>query len=152
MISLIPLTPNDDSTLESIHVACLPNSWSQTAFKELLNEQHTFGWMALSQEEGPVGFILARVLRREAEILTFAVFPSFQRKGIGRSLLSKLFAHLASIRCLTVFLEVAENNEHAYKLYQSFGFTQVGTRPDYYQQEDKSFISARVMMGHIRLK
>jgi len=83
MVSLVPLTTKDGAIVEKIHRACFPDGWSQETFEQLLREKVTCGWMATSFENLPIGFILARVVGNEAEILTFAVHPSTQRTGIG---------------------------------------------------------------------
>lgn len=145
MISLVPLTTCDGVILERIHAACFPDAWDQATFDFLLKENSACGWMATSFSGDPIGFVLSRVLDQEAEILTFAVIPSFQKKGVGRCLLNQLLAFLASVSCEKVFLEVAEDNEAAIALYASVGFTAVGTRLNYYKRADQAFVSAIVM-------
>ena len=117
MVTLIPLTPEDGRILEEIHAVCFPDGWSRETFDHLLTEIRTCGWMATSLERIPVGFILARVVGDEAEILTFAVHPSSQRQGVGRGLLTELMTFLKSVQCIKVFLEVAVDNKVAIDLY-----------------------------------
>lgn len=145
MVSLIPLTTKDGLILEHLHATCFPDAWDQATFDHLLGETSTCGWMATSLEGDHVGFILARVLGLEAEILTFAVAPFYQRSGIGRCLLNELLNFLMSVKCEKVFLEVAVDNEAAIALYTSLGFTIIGTRPNYYKRADQTFVSAIVM-------
>ena len=145
MVSLVPLTTRDGAILEHIHATCFPDCWDEATFDVLLKENSACGWMAVSFEEEPVGFILTRVLEREAEILTFAVIPTFQKMGIGRDLLKELLLFLTSVGCEKIFLEVAVDNEAAIALYASFGFTTVGTRLNYYKRADQSLVSALVM-------
>lgn len=154
MFSLIPLTIDDGGVLEQIHSVCFPDGWSRDTFDHLLTESLTCGWMATSLDEIPVGFILARVIDDEAEILTFAVHPSVQRAGIGRSLLKELMNFLRSVNCVKIYLEVAVDNEAAISLYSSLGFTNVGMRSNYYRRTHQSpckfngqtFISASIMV------
>ena len=145
MVSLVPLTIKDGVVLEHIHATCFPDAWDRATFDHLLMENLTCGWMATSFEGDPIGFVLARVLGPEAEILTFAVIPSFQRRGVGRCLLNELLVFLKSVNCEKIFLEVAEDNEAAIALYTSAGFIGVGIRPNYYQRADQTFVSASVM-------
>lgn len=146
MFSLIPLTVQDGGVLEQIHTACFPDAWTKATFDHLLSENLTCGWMATSLDGDPVGFILARVLGDEAEVLTFAVQPSFQKLGIGRCLLMKLVGFLTSARCRKIFLEVAVDNKVAIALYASAGFIIIGTRLNYYQRMDQTFVSASIMV------
>jgi ribosomal-protein-alanine N-acetyltransferase len=145
MFPLVPLSPQDGTILEKIHASCFPDGWDKGTFDRLLTENLTCGWMAQSLEGQPVGFILARALESEAEILTFAVRPSFQKLGIGRRLLKKLMTFLMSAGCKKVFLEVAVDNKAAIALYSSENFVKIGTRPNYYQRADGSFVTASLM-------
>lgn len=145
MVTLVPLMSEDGVILELIHKTCFPDAWDQATFALLLTETSTCGWIATSQEGDPVGFILVRVLDNEAEILTFAVVPSFQNTGVGRCLLRELFGFLTSVNCEKIFLEVAADNESAIGLYTSMGFIKVGTRLNYYKRPDQSLVSAIVM-------
>ena len=145
MVSIVPLTTRDGKNLELIHARCFPDAWDQETFNLLLKEKSTCGWMATLPTGNPIGFILTRVLGQEAEILTFAVIPSFQKSGVGRRLLRELLKFLASVNCSTTFLEVAIDNEAAIALYTSIGFRKVGTRLNYYKRADQSFVSAIVM-------
>jgi ribosomal-protein-alanine N-acetyltransferase len=145
MVSLVPLTTRDGVILERIHAVCFPDAWDRATFDFLLKENSTCGWMATSFAGDPMGFILSRVLDQEAEILTFAVIPSFQKEGVGRCLLNEFLEFLASVSCERVFLEVAEDNEAAIALYASVGFTTVGTRLNYYKRADQAPVSAIIM-------
>ena len=130
--------------LEQIHAACFSDAWDKAAFDHLLTSNLTCGWMA-ARDGNPAGFVLARILGDEAEILTFAVQPSSQRSGIGRCLLKELMDFLKSAECGKIFLEVAVDNEAAIALYTSAGFIRVGMRPNYYQRAEV-FISASIMV------
>lgn len=145
MFSLVPLTDKVGQILAEIHEACFPDAWSVETFDTLLKDKTTCGWLGKDDEGKVVGFILARALHEEAEILTFAVHPSFHQKGLGRLLLQELLNFLRSVHCIKIFLEVAMDNEHAISLYKAFGFGQIATRPNYYRQKNGQFINAFVM-------
>lgn len=145
MVSLIPLTLEDAGTLEKIHKACFPDGWNQETFHTLFMERNVCGWLAITHSNEPVGFILARVVGHEAEILTFAVHPNSQRMGTGRYLLKELTNFLTSVKCSKVFLEVAIDNASAIALYKSMNFQIVGNRPDYYKRKDNTLIHAYIM-------
>lgn len=144
MFFLKPLTVEDSATLEEIHLSCFPDAWSRATFDQLLAENLSCGWMAIS-DGAPVGFLLTRALKDEAEILTFAVRPSFQKEGVGRCLLKQLIIFFNAVGCGRIFLEVAVDNEAAINLYRSEGFSIVGTRPNYYQRTQEDFVAAYIM-------
>jgi ribosomal-protein-alanine N-acetyltransferase len=78
-----------------------------------------------------IGFVAAPP-QAEAEIHNIAVDPAYQGQGVGRRLLQGLLA-VADASAAVVFLEVHTENEPARKLYESEGFTVVGTRRRYYR-------------------
>jgi ribosomal-protein-alanine N-acetyltransferase len=150
MFALRPLTLFDGKTLGGIHRMCFDDPWSCEAFDQLLAQPTTCGWLAESQIDREVGFILARSLDTEGEILTFAVNPAFQRQGIGRLLLSHLIEFFASTGCGQIFLEVAIDNTAAIHLYRASGFMDIGIRPNYYERPDQSLVSAKAMTYRLR--
>ncbi len=66
----------------------------------------------------------------EARILSIAVHPDFQGRGLGRLLLEAGLAHLAAARVPCVRLEVRPDNAPARHLYEQYGFVALGTYED----------------------
>ncbi len=90
--------------------------------------------------DGLKGFVVARDLGSgEAEILNLVVAPEWRRRGIARALVGELA--LAYPQAL--FLEVRESNSSARAFYQSFGFQEVGRRPDYYRDPPEAAVVMR---------
>ncbi len=79
-----------------------------------------------------VGYICAKAVVDEAEILVLGVAPEYRGQGIGQSLLIELLVVLKALGCTKVFLEVRFNNQAATSLYQKMGFVQTGIRKGYY--------------------
>ncbi|MEM9342931.1 MAG: GNAT family N-acetyltransferase [Pseudomonadota bacterium] len=89
----------------------------------------------------PDGFALGRVAADEAELLTIAVNPTAQRRGVGTALLS-LFEQAAQDRgAARAFLEVADDNAPARALYAKHGWAPSGRRPGYYKGADALILS-----------
>lgn len=130
-IILRKLHLDDAQALQDIHQLCFPDAWSEDAFQTLLMQPLTIGWLAL-QQPLPIGFILARLIGEEAEVLTFAVLPRQQGKGVGESLLTTLLAHLQASKVKSLFLEVSILNHPAQHLYQKLGFTELTRRLNYF--------------------
>ncbi len=129
MTALIAASPAHGAVLAAMHHAAFPpgERWNAEAFAQQLCLPGTFGWIA-----GQDGFILARVAADESEILTLAVLPTSQRRGIASSLLRAAQRTAAEAGALAMLLEVAEPNAAARGLYASFGFAEVGRRRRYY--------------------
>ena len=89
-------------------------------------------WLALVREAGEiVGFALARVVVREAELLLLAVMKDRQGKGIGQLLLDHFIADAKRRGAEHLHLEVREGNR-AIRLYKRVGFLEIGRRRNYY--------------------
>ena len=73
---------------------------------------------------------LGRMRPYEYEIHTIGVDPAYQGQGIGRRLVSELLERASDG---VVYLEVRTDNVPAIKLYESFGFVNVGLRRRYYR-------------------
>ena len=89
------------------------------------------GWVAES-EAGVVGFLIARRVTDEMEILNLAVAAEARRRGAGSSLLKEALAWGKRAGARRVFLEVRESNGGAIEFYRQNGFAEAGRRARYY--------------------
>jgi [ribosomal protein S18]-alanine N-acetyltransferase len=80
-----------------------------------------------------VGFVAARRVADEAEILNIAVRPDFRSKGIASALLRAALDEFLGSAVARVFLELRESNLPARGLYERHGFILSGRRKSYYR-------------------
>ncbi len=115
--------------MAAIHRAAFPPAevWSEDVMTLQLGLPGVYGRI---HPDG--GMVLARVAADEADILTIAVAPEAQRRGLGRVLLLAALDEAARRGAKSMFLEVSVTNDAASALYLSCGFTQVGRRRGYY--------------------
>ena len=113
-----------------IHKKCFDKGWSEEEFQKLLALPTSRLWMS---EEG---LLLCSEVTDEMEILTICVLPEFRRQHIAQDLLFELFRYAKTQKVKRIFLEVAEDNEAAQKLYSSAGFKQTGRREGYYVRKN----------------
>ena len=85
--------------------------------------------------EQTAGFLLARRVIDEEELLLFAIDPAWRRRGLGSVLLDHFCQCAATNGMVRIFLEMRDGNPAA-RLYGSHGFHQVGKRPGYYRGAD----------------
>ena len=78
------------------------------------------------------GFLVARAVHDELEILNMAVRPADRRRGIATLLLSEALSFGCSRGARRAFLEVRASNHAAIAFYKRLGFTPAGGRPNYY--------------------
>lgn len=133
--TLVPLVPSDAEAVAVLQAQCFDEAWSGASVAGLLALFGAFGaWAAIEDGHGrtPRGFVLARTVGDEAEILSLAVLPGHRRRGLGRSLLARAQAIATERGAKTMFLEVAAGNDPARALYTGAGFVRVGARKGYY--------------------
>jgi ribosomal-protein-alanine N-acetyltransferase len=114
--------------LAKIHAQAFDNPWSEASFLSLLKLPTTTGWA------NKYGFLLVSDLGETIEILTLAILPQHRRKGIASSLIDEMCAWALEQKKKAIFLEVAQDNLVAKKLYQKKGFKPTGKRPAYYKK------------------
>lgn len=116
----------DPQTLAALHAQAFDHPWSTAEIASLLDTPGTF---VVAEDQG---FILARALAGEAEILTLAVAPPARRQGLARRLIEHAVVRALALGAESLFLEVADDNVPALGLYRGFGFEVVGRRRGYY--------------------
>jgi len=87
-----------------------------------------------------VALVQWRNLGEEVEVLDVAVAAKHRRQGNARFLLEEFLRLVREHGIRGIFLEVRESNVPAIALYQNFGFSTSGRRPNYYQQPDEAAI------------
>ena len=104
--------------------------WSEIEYKNLLDTNTSRLFHTKN------GFLVGRVIDQDAEILNVIIHPDYRRLGKASKLIGtfeKKAKVSGSLRC---FLEVAESNSSAKKLYSTLGYLKVGQRKNYYKFVD----------------
>ena len=118
----------DLDAIARIEAASFADPWSRRAF-----QAHLRDLFLVAESGGAVaGYLVARVMGDEAEILNVAVDSSLRGAGIGRALLEASLETLRDAGVSAVFLEVRVSNAAARRLYEANGFAEVGRRRGYY--------------------
>jgi ribosomal-protein-alanine N-acetyltransferase len=133
-------TPADVPALSAIERTVFADPWTPAAFRELLGP-----YSLVATDDGSVtGYVFARVMSDEAEVLNLAVRKDVQRKGIGRHLLDAIFESFRKRGVREVYLEVRVSNAAGQAFYERLGFRQVGRRRSYYDKpREDALILAR---------
>ena len=114
----------------NLHKLCFPHKpWSADDFADLKKS----GCEIIASQNG---FIVYRPILDEAEIITIGVHPDARNTGIASAMLGIIEGELKKSGIKSIFLEVAENNIPARRLYESNGYKQIGIRTKYYDGID----------------
>lgn len=135
------MTPED---MAALHRLCFttPPPWTAADFLTTLESPFVFLLVK------PQGFLIGRAVAGEAELITLAVAPDARRQGIGAQLVAAFLVESQARGAESVFLEVAESNLAAQRLYLAKGFEQKGKRRGYYQTPEGARQDALVMARH----
>lgn len=148
--------PGDVADIARLHAADFSSVWPEDYLRQHISEAPgsaaKAGVLYISRREcgnecaGPlIGFLLARRVADEAEILAIAVEPSRRRQGVARRLISYLTTDLRRDLPCRLFLEVSVENASALALYGQYGFIEVGTRRHYYAVPGRMPVDAKVL-------
>ncbi|HIE18781.1 TPA: ribosomal-protein-alanine N-acetyltransferase [Candidatus Bathyarchaeota archaeon] len=148
--------PKDLYQVMSINQRCLPENYSESFFISLhKNFPETF---IVSEKDGTViGYIMCRIesglssigftpfsLSKKGHIISIAVLPEHQRKGLGRALIEKALETMTKFyNAKSCYLEVRISNEPAIRLYKKVGFEVQRTIKGYYADGENAYIMSR---------
>ena len=133
-----PMEPRDVEAVLAIQAASPEIAQWTRADYERVEAGEMAGWVAerISGEgaRGPavVGFLVARNIPPEVEILNLAVVPSARQHGVGSALFDAAIDWARSVGATQCILEVRAANDVALRLYYKRDFQVVGRRPRYY--------------------
>ena len=144
-MTLCPAHPADAPDMAAVHAGAFDTPWSEADIASLLTSIGGFGLLARDGAATATGFILARAIAGEAEILTLAIDPAHRRAGIAAALLTAAIGLAGAAGATTMFLEVAEDNAAALALYAKAGFSLAGRRRGYYRRSGGMRIDAQVL-------
>ena len=91
-----------------------------------------------------IGYAVVMTALEEAHLLNFAVASGWQQRGVGAAFLRFLIDNARQSKREMFYLEVRPSNLPGLRLYERFGFKQLGVRRDYYPamtgREDAMFL------------
>lgn len=119
-----------------IEKQCFGERWTINAFaNELANTASSY-FVGVAGET-IIGYAGYWLILEEGHITTIGVEPRYQRRGYGEMLLLHLVDHAARAGAKWLTLEVRASNVGAQKLYEKYGFTSLGKRKAYYQDNNE---------------
>ena len=104
--------------------------WSEIEYKNLLDTNISRLFHTKN------GFLIGRIMALDAEIINVIIHPDYRRLGKASKLISSFEKEAKDTGSSRCFLEVAESNSSAKKLYSALGYLKVGQRHNYYNFVD----------------
>jgi ribosomal-protein-alanine N-acetyltransferase len=112
--------------------------WSVKSIEQL-DQRGELGWV-VENDGGVTGFLVARAIANEAEVLNLCIDPAKRRIGNATALLHVALTQLPRLGAKVLFLEVRETNLPAISFYEKHGFVRDGYRPGYYQNPTEAAV------------
>ena len=137
-----PLLEKDLATVAAIEATVYVFPWTLGNFRDSLlsGYQCTGCWAGREL----VGYAIVMTALEEAHLLNIAVADVWQRRGIGAHFLQYIVDEVRGQHLEVLYLEVRPSNVSARRIYERFGFRQLGLRRDYYPavagREDALFL------------
>jgi ribosomal-protein-alanine N-acetyltransferase len=129
--TITKLRMKDAHELAKLHQRCFPRPWETQDFEAHLSQPSGEAY-GLKIGEKLLGFLLMRFAADEAEVLTVAVDPKWQRLSCGERLMMFAFSQALAQGASHCYLEVESANHAALRLYKKLGFYETGRRAQYY--------------------
>ena len=108
-------------------------AWSIGQFKEEFAKAPKNAQYLVAEHDGElVAYAGIFFVSDVADIHTITVSEKYRRKGIGRELLKRLIDWARVKQAMAIMLEMRLGNDQARPLYESFGFSEVSKRENYY--------------------
>jgi ribosomal-protein-alanine N-acetyltransferase len=135
-----PMVVGDVDDVFALERSVYPHPWSHGNFVDSLASGYN-SWTLRDDGGALVGYFLLMPVVDEAHLLNVAVCKSRQGQGLGLYLLDKVCACARGLLMESILLEVRPSNLRALKIYEQYGFAEIGRRKSYYpahngQRED----------------
>ena len=145
-VTISILGVSDAEIVARIHALCFDEDWDAATIKKVLAMQGAFGFTARTDPAGDIaGFALARIAADQCELLSLGVAPNRRGLGIGGELFDAAMVRACALNATHFYLEVAEDNSDALRLYALRGLVSVGRRPNYYRLKNGQRTAALTM-------
>lgn len=135
----------DLASLIRLEIACFDAPWSDTALRALLENPAYLALVERDEAGAARAYLIGWQVGEDAELARLGVFPDARGRGIGAALVEFALPIWRTSGARNVFLEVRESNAVARRLYGNRGFSEIGRRPNYYENGETALVLRRVI-------
>jgi ribosomal-protein-alanine N-acetyltransferase len=129
---------------------CLPENYAPYFFMDLY-ERFPETFVVAEEDRQIIGYIMCRIetglpdfgllgIARRGHVISIAVLPENQRKGIGMALMKEAMSGMKVHKAKECYLEVRITNTPAVKLYEKLGFEASRVVHGYYADGEDAYI------------
>tara|TARA_B100000212_G_scaffold320820_1_gene278937 strand:+ start:251 stop:688 length:438 start_codon:yes stop_codon:yes gene_type:complete len=118
--------------------------WNQNQWKNEIEKDYVTA-MGIFLDKSMLGVCVFHKMYDEAEIRYLSVHPSYQRRGLGKKLINKIFKVCKKNNIKRIFLEVSIKNKQALSFYDHFEFETIRIRKKYYKDGSDAIIKKKML-------
>ena len=126
-----PAALSDAYGIAVIEKECFSAPWSENQIRDEISKENAV-FLTAKSDGILCGYISGQLILDEFYINNVAVTEKYRNYGIASSLIKVLLEKLTKNECALATLEVRESNMNARKVYEKFGFMNLGIRKDFY--------------------
>lgn len=141
-MEIVTMTLKDLELMKDSLYSDFDNFWSYNVLKKELENSNTT-YIVAKENNQVVGFAGIMTCLDEATLNNIVVKKSCRGRGIGGELLDSLIDLCSDLKMKTLTLEVNVSNIPAIKLYEKFGFKNLGIRKNYYNNSSDAIIMTK---------
>jgi ribosomal-protein-alanine N-acetyltransferase len=112
-------------------------------FLKGLFQNYPQGIVVVEKNKKIIGYTIGRPKNSRAEIVSLAVEPDWQKRGIGTALTKFLIERFQKEEVKEAFLYVRTKNKQAISFYQELGFKVAKTLENFYRNGDNAYLMTK---------
>ena len=144
---------SDLEQVMEINRVCLPENYSSFFFLDL-HKKFPATFIVAEEDGEVVGYVMCRIetglpgfrvfgIRRKGHVVSVAVLPKHQRKGIGYALMEETMKAMVGYKAKECYLEVRTSNTAAVNLYKKMEFEIGRIMRNYYADGEDAYVMRR---------
>lgn len=152
-VAIRSMRGEDTAQVIAIETRAYEFPWTEGNFADSLSA----GYIGLIAESGAddeaksvVGYAILMSAVDDIHVLNLCVAPALQGRGVGQRLLVEIRRVALERKIHSILLEVRPSNTHAIRLYERFGFAEIGRRRNYYPARNQGREDAIVMRAKVK--
>ena len=138
VVNFRPMNLNDLDSVILNEQGAYEYPWSRSIFSDCMKTGYDCQVALLARSEEAsmiVGHTVVSKVADEGHLMNLCVAIKHQSLGLGRQFLLQIVDNARKASLRVMYLEVRSSNRHAFSLYRSVGFNEIGRRKNYYPSE-----------------
>lgn len=138
------MTKEDLDEVLAVERESFREPWTKNMFLGELSQEITV-YRVAAENDRVIGYMGMYHVADEGHITNVAVAKDFRRRGVAGALIASFLAYAQENHLAFLTLEVRRSNSGAIRLYEKYGFREIGVRPRYYENKEDALLMTRFL-------